>query len=401
MHDRDFEGRRHPLHTMADALRVLAADVAAVHGAAPPRVATRMADVAAVVWRHHLKHNPADPNWWNRDRFVLSCDQAPAMLDALQHLGGYDLTLDEIRGLRRRASHATGRPPVMHMPGIAMTTGPLGTGLASAVGIALAERMAAARFNHAGIDVVDHRTYAMVEGDCLRESESREACTIAADWQLAKLTVLSDDTGIRLDDRTDSWYRDDTVARFRDYGWNVLGPVDGDAPGAIDRAIRLSHASRDKPTLIIVRTRPASSEATGPRAMREALGWSHGPFDIPVDIRAMWDSRATGAVAQAEWQAIFDVWSARHRDDAAELSLRMRGENAEDLTVPGRATIEAALGHMVPASRRRSHGSVRDTGMPPKSPHRDERSGTPRRSEPGHRSGNGHAPGIAASASIA
>lgn len=399
MHSRDFEDRRHPLHVMADALRVLATDVAAANGAAPPRMAMRMAAVAAVVWRHHLRHNPADPQWWNRDRFVLSCDHAPVMLDALLHLGGYDLTLDELRGLRRRPSHVPGHPPVMHMPGIAMTTGPLGTGLASAVGIALAERMAAARFNHADLDVVDHRTYAMVEGSCLRESESREACNVAADWQLAKLTVLSDDTGIPLDQTTDSWYRDDTVARFREYGWNVLGPVDADAPGAIDRAIRLSHASRDKPTLIVVRTRPAP-EAAGPRATREALGWPHGPFDVPVDIRAMWDSRATGAMAQAEWQALFDVWNARYPDDAAELSRRMRHEPSDDATVPGRRTIGASLGPVTPSLHRRTYGPIRDVPASSRTARRDS-AGASRWPEPGRRSASGPESAIAASTSIA
>jgi transketolase len=389
MHERDCEDRRHPMHVMADALRVLATDIATADGAAPPRLAMRMADVAAVVWRHHLKHNPADPQWWNRDRFVLAGEQAPGMLDALEHLGGYDLTLDEIRGPRRRTSHVPGHPPVMHMPGVATGTVPQGTSLASAVSIALGERMAAARFNRDDLDVVDHRTYAMVDGRCLRDSESREACTVAADWQLAKLTVLSDDAGSPLDRTTSSWYRDDTVARFREYGWNVLGPVDADAPGAIDRAIRLSHASRDKPTLIIVRTRPAP-EPVGPRATREALRWPHRPFEIPVGVRAMWDARASGAAAQAEWQALVDVWRARHPEDAAELSLRMRREGSADIAMPGRRTIEASPDHLVPTGRRRGHGPVRD----------DHR-GAMRRHDAGLRSAGGPEVGIAASASIA
>lgn len=395
MPSRDCEDARHPIHAMADALRVLATDIATLNGAAPPRMAMRMADVAAVVWRHHLRHNPADPQWWNRDRLVLAGDQAPAMLDVLRHLGGYDLTLDEIRGLRRRTGHVPGHPPVMHMPGMTQSTG-----LASAVGIALAERMATARFNHDDLDVVDHRTYAMVEGSCLLEDGNREACTVAANWQLARLTVISDDTGIRLDRTTGSWYRDNTVARFREYGWNVLGPVDADAPGAIDRAIRLSHASRDKPTLIIVRTR-AALEAAGPRATREALGWPHGPLEIPVNIRAMWDSRATGAAAQAEWQARFDVWRGRYPDDAAELSCRMHSEASEDLTGQGREMTKALPGHIVSGARRRSHASIRDVAMLPRSAYRDDRPVAPRRPDPEHRSAGGPAAGIAASASIA
>lgn len=392
MHDSDREASGASLRAAADALRLLVIDVADAARVGLPGTAVRMAGVAAVLWQHHLRHNPADPQWGNRDRFVLACEHAEVMLDALQHLSGYDVTLDEVRGLRRRAGPPPGHPPVAQMPGIATTTGPVGRGLMDAVGIALAERMAAGRFNRSDLDVVDHRTYAMVDGACLREDASRDAGTLAADCRLAKLTVLSDDTGIPLDGATARWYRDDTVARFRAYGWNVIGPVDSDAPGAIDRAIRLSHASRDRPTLIICRTRPVHT-ASGPRAMREALGWPHGPFEIPVRIRARWNTRGSGALAQAEWQALFDVWSARYPDDALALSRWMRGEHPADATAAGRRTD--------PAPHRRPLGPVREVAPPGRPTRRDDRTGTPRGAEPTHRYAGGAASNIVAMPGIA
>lgn len=400
MHDVDVATPGSSQRAAADALRILVIDAADGARMRPPGTAVRMAGVAAVLWRHHLRHNPADPHWWNRDRFLLSCDHASVLMDALHHLSGYDVTLDEVRGLRQRPGSASGHPPVMHMPGIAVATDPLRSSLAHAVGAALAERKAAARFNRSDLDVVDHRTYALVDGACLQEDASREAARLAADARLARLTVLSDDAGIPLDGGTRSWYRDDTVARFRASGWHVIGPVDSDAPGAIDRAIRLSHASRDKPTLVICRTRPLLA-TSGPRAMREALEWPHGPFDIPVAIRAMWDARGSGALAQGEWQALFDVWAARHPDDAAVLSRQMRDAHADDATAHAVATMVPTPGTMAPAQPRRTHDPVHEITAPAWAARRDDRPGAPRWSEPGHRSAGGPSSGIVAPSSIA
>ena len=340
---------RTPLNPLANALRALAMDAVQQARSGHPGAPMGMAEMAVALWHHHLRHDPADPHWWDRDRFVLSNGHASMLLYALLHLTGYDLPVDELRRFRQAGSRTPGHPEVDNTPGVETTTGPLGQGLANAVGLALAEKLLADEFNRPEHTVVDHRTWVFLGDGCLMEGLSQEAISLAGAWKLHKLVALYDDNGISIDGAVTPWFADDTAARFTACGWAVLGPVDGHDVAALDAA--LAQARRhDRPTLVICRTtigrgapgRQGSAQAHGEplgaeeiAATRAALGWTAGPFELPADIAQAWDARARGAAAHAAWQARWDAYRAAFPAEAAELARRLRGELPLDFELEG------------------------------------------------------------------
>ncbi|MGZ5182513.1 MAG: transketolase [Ramlibacter sp.] len=326
---------------MANAIRALSMDAVQQANSGHPGAPMGMADIAVALWGRHLKHNPADPKWFDRDRFVLSNGHGSMLIYSLLHLTGYDLPLEELKNFRQLHSKTAGHPEVGVTPGVETTTGPLGQGLTNAVGMALAEKLLAAEFNRDGHAVVDHFTYVFMGDGCLMEGISHEACALAGAWRLNKLIAVYDDNGISIDGQVAPWFIDDTPARFRAYGWNVIGPVDGHDVDAVDRAIADARRSADKPTLIVAKTQigkgspnrvntaKAHGEALGPEEVkltREALGWPHEPFVVPKEVYAAWDAKASGRAAQDAWDKRFAAYRADHPELAAEFVRRMKGE---------------------------------------------------------------------------
>lgn len=328
----------------ANAIRALAIDAIEKARSGHPGAPLGMADMAEALWRHGFRHNPADPAWPDRDRFVLSNGHASMLLYAVLHLTGYDLSMEEIKNFRQWGSRTPGHPERGLTPGVEMTTGPLGQGIASAVGMALAEALLAARFNTAEHTVVDHRTYAFCGEGCLMEGVSHEACALAAAWALGKLTVLFDANGVSIDGKVDAWFCEDVGRRYAAYGWQVIGPVDGHDGAALDAALAEARADTKRPALIICRTHigfgspkkdssashgaPLGEEAA--TATRRALGWTAAPFEIPDDIRAAWDARAGGKALEDAWQDTFAAYAAAHPQLAAEFRRRMAGGLPDD-----------------------------------------------------------------------
>ncbi len=325
---------------LANALRFLAIDAVEQAKSGHPGAPMGMADIAEVLWRDHLRHNPANPQWADRDRFVLSNGHGSMLLYALLHLSGYDLPLDELKRFRQFGSKTAGHPEVHHTPGVETTTGPLGQGISNAVGMALAEKLLAQRYNRPGHSIVDHRTWVFLGDGCLMEGISHEACALAGVWGLDKLVAFYDDNGISIDGHVEGWFRDDTVARFRAYGWDVIGPLDGHDPVAIAAATAEARQSRGRPTLIVCRTQigwgspnkagthdvhGAPLGAAEVAATRAALGWPHAPFEIPEALRAAWDARASGAAAEAAWQQRFAAYRAAYPALAAEFERTQAG----------------------------------------------------------------------------
>jgi transketolase len=326
---------------MANAIRALAMDAVQQANSGHPGAPMGMADIAVALWGRHLRHNPANPHWFDRDRFVLSNGHASMLLYALLHLTGYNLPIGELKNFRQLNSKTPGHPEVGVTPGVETTTGPLGQGLANAVGMALAEKLLTAEFNRPGHEIVDHHTYVLLGDGCLMEGISHEASALAGAWKLSKLIAVYDDNGISIDGPVAPWFIDDTPARFKAYGWNVIGPVDGHDVDAMDRAIDDAKRSPDRPTLIVAKTHigkgspnrgntaKAHGEALGleeVKLTRAALGWPHEPFTVPPEVYADWDARAKGEIAQAEWDKRFAAYRAAHPAMAAELSRRMKGE---------------------------------------------------------------------------
>ena len=322
--------------TCANALRVLAMDAVQASNSGHPGMPMGMADIAEALWRHHLKHDPADPQWIDRDRFVVSNGHGSMLLYALLHLSGYALTMDELKRFRQLHSRTPGHPEVSVTPGVETTTGPLGQGIANAVGMALAEKLLADEFNRPGHAVVDHRTYVFLGDGCLMEGISHEACSLAGTWGLNKLIAFYDDNGISIDGDVKGWFGDDTPGRFEAYGWTVIRAVDGHDFGALDRAIAAAHAS-DKPVLVCCRTRigqgspnragtaKAHGEALGAAEIaltREALGWTAGPFEIPVPVAQAWSALDTGASERGAWLERFAAYERDYPDLADELLRR-------------------------------------------------------------------------------
>jgi transketolase len=329
---------------MADTIRALAMDAVQQAGSGHPGAPMGMAEIAVALWSRHLKHNPADPHWPDRDRFVLSNGHASMLLYALLHLTGYELPMSELRNFRQLHSKTPGHPEVDVTPGAETTTGPLGQGLANAVGMALAEKLLAHEFNRDGHVPVDHRTYVFLGDGCLMEGISHEACALASAWKLNKLIALYDDNGISIDGNVEPWYVDDAKRRFEGYGWNVIGPVDGHDVGAVDAAISAARGEPLRPSLIICKTRighgspgragtaKAHGEPLGAdevKLTRDALGWPHEPFVVPEASYEAWDARAAGAQAQARWAEAFEAWQAAAPERAAEFERRMKGELPE------------------------------------------------------------------------
>jgi transketolase len=326
---------------MADAIRALAMDAVQLANSGHPGAPMGMAEMAQALWTRHLKHHPGNPHWADRDRFVLSNGHASMLIYATLHLSGYALPVEQLKAFRQLHSMTPGHPEVDVTPGVETTTGPLGQGITNAVGMALAEKLLAAEFNRDGHTIVDHRTYVFLGDGCLMEGVSHEACALAGAWKLNKLIALYDDNGISIDGPVAPWFVDDTAARFRAYGWNVIGPVDGHDVDAIDAAIAQARQSTDQPSLIVCKTaigkgspnRAGTAKAHGEplggeeiQRTREALGWPHEPFVVPEEIRAAWDATARGAAAEAEWSARFAAYAAAFPELAAEFTRRMAGE---------------------------------------------------------------------------
>jgi transketolase len=335
-----------------------------------------MAEMAVALWRDALKHNPANPLWPDRDRFVLSNGHASMLLYALLHLTGYDLPMAELKRFRQLHSKTPGHPEAGVTPGVETTTGPLGQGLANAVGMALAEKLLAERFNRPGHRIVNHHTYVFLGDGCLMEGISHEACSLAGVLGLPKLIALYDDNGISIDGAVAGWFRDDTAARFRAYGWNVIGPIDGHDVAAVSAAIERAKAEvladlpAGQPTLIICRTtigrgspgRAGTAKAHGEplgaeevAATRAAIGWPHGPFEIPAAIAARWNARAAGAAREAEWHAGWVAYRAAHPQLAQEFERRLAGELPEGFAATLAALLsEGALATETMATRKAS-----------------------------------------------
>ena len=329
---------------LANALRVLAMDAVQKAGSGHPGMPMGMADIAEVLWNGFLRHNPANPRWPDRDRFVVSNGHGSMLLYALLHLTGYDLHIEELKRFRQLGSRTPGHPEHGATPGVETTTGPLGQGFANAVGMALAERILAAEFNRPGFTVVDHRTYVLVGDGCLMEGISHEAASLAGTLGLGKLVCLYDDNGISIDGEVKGWFADDTPRRFEGYGWRVVRDVDGHDRAQIADALVAAHRDGGRPTLICCRTvigkgapsKAGSHEAHGAplgedevRAARAQLGWPHAPFEIPDEIYRGWDARARGASAEARWSETFAAYARAHPALAAELRRRMAGELPE------------------------------------------------------------------------
>ena len=326
---------------LANAIRALSMDAVQAANSGHPGAPMGMADIAEVLWRDFLKHNPGNPKWWNRDRFVLSNGHGSMLLYSLLHLTGYPLGLDEIRNFRQLGSRTAGHPERDLDIGIETTTGPLGQGLANAVGMALAEKLLAGEFNREGLPIVDHFTYCFVGDGCLMEGISHEACSLAGTFNLGKLIVFYDDNGISIDGKVVEWFNDDTPKRFEAYGWHVVKNVDGHSSEAVTAAIKKARARKDQPSLICCKTiigwgapnkqgtKSAHGEALGPEEValaRKTLGWEYPPFVVPDDIRAAWDHREAGTAAEKKWNRIWKRYKREHAAVAAEFERRMKGD---------------------------------------------------------------------------
>ena len=326
---------------LANAIRALSMDAVQAANSGHPGAPMGMADIAEVLWNDHLKHNPANPDWPDRDRFVLSNGHGSMLLYSLLHLTGYDLSVDDLRNFRQLHSKTAGHPEFGYAPGIETTTGPLGQGIANAVGMALAEKVLAAEFNRDGHTVVDHRTWVFLGDGCLMEGISHEVCSLAGTLGLGKLVAFYDDNGISIDGEVEGWFTDDTPKRFESYGWQVIPAVDGHDADAISSAIGQALADDSRPTLICCKTvigkgspnKEGSESCHGAplgadevAATRAALGWNHAPFEIPAEIYEGWNARHKGTQAEHDWQQRFGAYAEAHPELAAELARRLKGD---------------------------------------------------------------------------
>lgn len=338
--------------TLANALRMLAIDAVEQAKSGHPGAPMGLADIAQILWNRYLKHNPADPRWPDRDRFILSNGHSSMLLYALLHLSGYDLPLDELKRFRQLHSKTPGHPEVGVTPGVETTTGPLGQGLANAVGMALAEKLLAEEFNRPAHTIVNHRTFVFVGDGCLMEGISHEVCSLAGTLGLEKLVAFYDDNGISIDGHVRGWFTDDTPNRFEAYGWRVIRDVDGHDPAAIESAIRTAFKTCGKPTLVCCKTvigwgapnmagshdvHGAPLGAKEVAATRQALGWAYAPFEIPAQIRAEWDARREGERMQRKWEQRFEVYAGEYPVAAAEFRRRMAGDLPADFEVQANA----------------------------------------------------------------
>ncbi|HMV22044.1 MAG TPA: transketolase, partial [Rhodocyclaceae bacterium] len=320
------------------AIRALAMDAVQKANSGHPGAPMGMAEIAEVLWRRHLKHNPTNPKWADRDRFVLSNGHGSMLIYSLLHLTGYDLSIDDLKNFRQFHSRTAGHPEYGHTPGVETTTGPLGQGITNAVGFAIAEKALAAEFNQPGHAIVDHHTYAFLGDGCLMEGISHEACSLAGTLGLGKLIAFYDDNGISIDGHVQGWFTDDTPKRFEAYGWHVVPGVDGHDPEAIEAALLAAKAVTDKPSLICCKTviglgapnKQGSHDVHGAplgadeiAATRAHIGWHHAPFEIPAEIYAAWDGKAKGLQAEAEWNSRFTTYRNAFPEKAAEFQRRV------------------------------------------------------------------------------
>ena len=354
---------------LANAIRALSMDAVQQANSGHPGAPMGMADIAEVLWNDYLKHNPSDPAWVNRDRFVLSNGHGSMLLYSLLHLTGYDLPIEELKNFRQLRSKTPGHPEYGYAPGVETTTGPLGQGIANAIGMALAEKVLAAQFNRPGHDVVDHQTYTFLGDGCLMEGISHEVCSLAGTLGLGKLTAFYDDNGISIDGEVEGWFSDDTPARFEAYGWHVVADVDGHDSDAIKAAIELARAEKNKPTLICCKTiigfgspnkqgkEDCHGAALGADEIilaRKQLGWDHEPFEIPTDHYAGWDAIDKGVVAQSGWVATLDAYRDAHPDLAAEFERRTSGELPVDFSAKADAYIQECQDKMEKVASRKA-----------------------------------------------
>ncbi|BEM29888.1 transketolase [Serratia marcescens] len=340
---------------LANAIRALSMDAVQKANSGHPGAPMGMADIAEVLWRDYLNHNPTNPHWADRDRFVLSNGHGSMLIYSLLHLTGYDLPMRELENFRQLHSKTPGHPEYGYTPGVETTTGPLGQGIANAVGFAIAERTLAAQFNRPGHDIVDHHTYAFMGDGCMMEGISHEVCSLAGTLKLGKLTAFYDDNGISIDGHVDGWFTDDTALRFEAYGWHVVRNVDGHNPDAIKAAIEEARKVTDKPSLLMCKTvigfgspnkagthdvHGAALGAAEVAATREALGWKYAAFEIPQDIYAQWDAKEAGQAKEAAWNDKFAAYARAFPEQAAEFKRRMNGELPADWKADAKAFVE-------------------------------------------------------------
>ncbi|HIF6657410.1 TPA: transketolase [Serratia marcescens] len=340
---------------LANAIRALSMDAVQKANSGHPGAPMGMADIAEILWRDYLNHNPTNPHWADRDRFVLSNGHGSMLIYSLLHLTGYDLPMRELENFRQLHSKTPGHPEYGYTPGVETTTGPLGQGIANAVGFAIAERTLAAQFNRPGHDIVDHHTYAFMGDGCMMEGISHEVCSLAGTLKLGKLTAFYDDNGISIDGHVDGWFTDDTALRFEAYGWHVVRNVDGHNPDAIKAAIEEARKVTDKPSLLMCKTvigfgspnkagthdvHGAALGAAEVAATREALGWKYAAFEIPQDIYAQWDAKEAGQAKEAAWNDKFAAYARAFPELAAEFKRRMNGELPADWKADAKAFVE-------------------------------------------------------------
>ena len=364
---------------LANAIRALSMDAVQKANSGHPGAPMGMADIAQVLWNDYLRHNPNNPKWSDRDRFVLSNGHGSMLLYSLLHLTGYDLPMDELRNFRQMHSKTPGHPEYGYAPGIETTTGPLGQGLSNAVGMAVAEKILAAQFNRAGHEIVDHYTYVFMGDGCLMEGISHEACSLAGTLKLGKLIGFYDDNGISIDGEVEGWFTDNTPKRFEAYGWHVIPGVDGHDPAAIKNAIEAAQAEQDKPTLICCKTiigkgapnKQGTESVHGAAlgnaevaAAREAMGWQHEPFVIPDEIYSGWDAKQKGTQTEQAWQERFAAYRTAHPDLAAEYERRViKGELPAEFRAQADAYIQATQDKMEKvATRKASHNCLNTYG---------------------------------------
>ncbi|MDM0027740.1 transketolase [Variovorax saccharolyticus] len=342
---------------MANAIRALAMDAVQLANSGHPGAPMGMADMAVALWGDHLRHNPVNPQWFDRDRFVLSNGHASMLIYSVLHLTGYALPVEELKRFRQLHSKTAGHPETGITPGVETTTGPLGQGITNAVGFALAEKLLAAEFNRKGHEIVDHHTYAFLGDGCLMEGISHEAAALAGAWKLGKLIALYDDNGISIDGQVKPWFIDNTEERFKAYGWHVIGPIDGHDAKDVSKAIEKAKKNADRPTLIICKTQigkgspnrantaKAHGEPLGADEIgltRSALQWSHAPFELPSAVYEEWDAKAAGAKNEAAWNDKFEAYAKEFPDLAAEFTRRMKGELPKNFHQTAFDTVVAA-----------------------------------------------------------
>ncbi len=358
---------------LANAIRALAMDAVQAANSGHPGMPMGMADIAEVLWNDFLQHNPANPSWWNRDRFVLSNGHGSMLQYALLHLSGYDLPIDELKRFRQLHSRTAGHPEAAETPGVETTTGPLGQGLANAVGMAIGEKNLAARYNRDGYTLFDHYTYVFAGDGCLMEGISHEAASLAGTLGLNKLIVIYDDNNISIDGEVEGWFTDDSGKRFESYGWNVIRDVDGHQPEAIKAALIQARGNTGGPTLICCKTvigygspgkQGKESSHGAPlgeaevAAAREQLEWPHPAFDIPSDIAAGWDGREAGAAREQAWNDQYTAYAKDHPQPAAELDRRMSGQLPDNWAQIRQAIMAALSGESAPLASRKASQKV-------------------------------------------